>query len=84
MNTINQTNIAQSAFYAAHPREDARPTWDDLTPAERDEERQRGEDSEFFHDFTGWCRDDCEAPQTKGEDGLGGCGHPVIADNERI
>ena len=36
--SITAANAAQSAFYATHPRDDARPDWDDLTPAEQAEE----------------------------------------------
>lgn len=79
--TPEEDHVDTSFRHTSRP--DARPSWDDLTPAERETERERGEDSEYFHDFTGWCADDCEKPQTKGEDGLGGCGHPVVADNER-
>lgn len=45
--SIIETNAAQSAFYAANPRDDAMPAWDDLTPAEQREHAD-------------WCPDECD------------------------
>lgn len=81
--SISESNAAASEFYRKHdPSELALPGWDDLTPAERDEERERGEDSPYFHDFTGWCKGDCYYPQTIDETGYDSCGHPIISDRE--
>jgi hypothetical protein len=49
--SIAAANAAQSDFYRDHPRDDAQPGWDDLSPAEQDGERMLGEHSVWFPAF---------------------------------
>jgi hypothetical protein len=69
--TIPESNAAQAAFFQRNPIRPAWPTWEDLTPHERDHERSLGSASEFeeFFEF-GYCRTEGTDGAIIGEDGF--------------